>query len=158
MFDLESLLGEVETILKADLNTKIAAINSEKNDNIDMETISNDAYFLQSLSEKSINYDPFILYGVSQFENDDPGNFGFTSTKVLIEIVLVKADEGQDLQIIKKMLRFQRALREVIEDNFDSISHKVKMQVQSQVPIDLNLLNSSHSHKAIGITIKCDLG
>ena len=158
MYDLENLCTDIETLLKANLNTKISAINTEKNDSTSLDTIDSSAYFFQSLDGKQINYDPVIIYGISGFDPSPDGAWGFTPIHVDIDIAVVKADNGEDLNISNRMLRYQRALREVIEDNFFNLDSKVKLSVQNQIPVNLALLNSSYTHKGIGITVKALMG
>ena len=158
-YDLETLLDDIETLVKANLNTKIAAINSEKNDSISLATIDSEAYFFQSLDGKQINYTPFVAYGISNFDSpEDGGHYGAAEIKVSIDVIVCLEDVGQDVNITKRMLRYQRALKEIIETNFDGLTSGVKLSVQNQLPIDVALLNSSNMHKAIGITIHAILG
>lgn len=158
-YDLEILLEDIETLIKANLNTKIAALNSEKNDSITLATVDSEAYFFQSLDGKQINYTPFVAYGISGFdEPDGNGHYGAAEIKVSIDVVICLEDVGQDVNITKRMLRYQRLLKEIIEYNFDGLTSGVKLSVQNQLPIDIALLNSSHTHKAIGITIHAILG
>lgn len=158
-YDIESLLLDIETLLKNNLNNKITAINSEKNDSIVLAQIDSNAYFMQSLDGPEVNYNPFIFYGIEAISDEATGaNFSFTPMRLSIAVALVMEDSGLDVNISRRMFRYQRAIKEIFEEGFDSIPEGIKLTVQSQVPIELSLLNDSYKHKAIGVTIKADMG
>ena len=158
-YDIESLLDDILTLLQAGLNTKIAALNTEKGDEIQLETINSDAYALQSLNGPHMNFNPFVFYGVQDIKpGDDSSPYGRTSMSVEVVVCIVLEDMGQDRDIATRLFRYQRALKEVIEDGFDSNSNLVKLSVQSLVPVEFTLMNSSNGHRAIGIQIQADLG
>lgn len=155
-YDVERFFTDLGTMLKANLNNKLTAIDSEKGD-YTIKKIDSSAWFFQSLNDSYTNFDPFVIYGVSQFEpSDDP--YSVTATKMLVEIVIVVADQGQDATISGKMFRYQRALKEVILENFDSLPDCSRLKVDNQIPVDFKLINNSYLHKAIGVTIKADIG
>ena len=85
-YDLELLMDDVKSILTSNLNTKISAINTEKSDSTTLLTVDNDAYFLQDLDHRSVNYNPFVFYSC---EDIDGTGFGpNTPQEFLINIIL----------------------------------------------------------------------
>lgn len=155
-YDVERFFTDLVTLLKANMNTKLSALDTEKND-YTIPKIDDGAWFFQTLNESHLNFNPCILYGVSNFE-DVENPYGASAIRMLVEIVIIVADQGNDANIMSKMFRYQRALREVITDNFDGINFGSKLNIENQIPIDLKLLNSSYLHKAIGVTVKADIG
>lgn len=154
-YDVENLLADIKTILVNNLNTKLAAIDSEKNDGITLKTVAEDAYILQSMDAKSANYNPYILYGVVDIEGE---GFGPMTQQILqIQVALVLADFGEQ-EMGKVMLRYLRALQEVIEDNWTENNNGVKLSISSLVPIDLQNINTSNRYKAVGLDIRAALG
>lgn len=154
--DFEDVADDIITLLKANLNTKITAINSEKNDGISLDAIDTSAYLFHTLDEETVNYNPFIL---CEFINAETvGDYGHSQTKVELLIGVVLSDSGSDLVVSRRLFRYQRAMREVIEDNFDSLASGAKMIVQSQVPVELTLSNGSFAAKAIALSVRLDLG
>ena len=70
-YDLEDCLDDIEAILKAKLGAKIAAIEAEKiskGKGIDLATVQADAFFRQTWSDKILNYDPGIFFGIENPE------------------------------------------------------------------------------------------
>lgn len=157
VYDIEQLLTDIKTILVDNLNVKITAINTEKNDSITLDSIESSAYFMQGMDGPQTNFDPFVYIGVTDIKGEE-GLMSYTATLLDIAVAIIVADEGQDVEMWKRMFRYQRALREVFEENFDFKAGTVKLSVRSQVPIEIQLLNNSYSHKAIGVTLGADLG
>lgn len=155
-YDIESFLADVKALLLSDLNSKLSAITSEKNDGITLKAVDASAYFLQSLNGTQVNHNPFIFYGVQDIATT--GNHSYSSQKVDVVVAVVLEDAGQDVDIAPRLFRYGRALHEVIEEGFDRNTNGVKLMVQSLVPIDFKLMNSSTNHKAIGVLVQADLG
>ncbi len=155
-YDIEMLLSDIKSVLLANLNTKITALNSEKNDSISLTAIDSTAYALQSLNGANINFDPFIFYAVQDVKS--VGQAGATSMIVDVVVAVVKEDQGMDLDIANRMFRYGRALKEVFEENFDQNAGAVKLTIQSLVPVEFMLMNSSFNHRAIGVLIQAEIG
>ncbi len=154
-YDLETFLTDIKDLLVANLNTKIAAITSEKNDGLTLDTINNLAYHMQGMDGPQANFDPFVYIGVVNIEGESQLLNTITQPDVMVAVVI--ADEGMRTEMWKVLLRYQRALKEVFEENFDFANGVGKLTIKSQVPIELQLLNNSFSHKAIGVSLKADL-
>lgn len=155
-YDIESLCDDIKTVLTTYLNTKLAAIDAEKNDDIDLATVNSLAYVFQSMNGVTINYNPFIFYGVQEIDGE--GGYSYTPSRVDVSVILVLEDQAEDIDIGKRMLRYGRALKEVFEEHFNETAHGVKLSVQSQVPIEISLMNSSNPHRAIGVLVRADMG
>lgn len=151
VYDIESLLDDIETFLKADLNTIITSINSEAADDIDMLTVDSSAYFLQELNSKTANYDPFILYGVSESETISNGEH--LLMKASIEVIIIFEDNGNETNIPKLAFRYNRALRDTIKNNWYSSTNANKLEMEDLMPIPYTKLNSSNKARATGIKI-----
>lgn len=154
--DFETICDDVKTILAANLNTKLAAIDADKDDGIELDTISSSAYFFQDLNGVQVNYNPFVFYGLINVEGE--GIYGATQSKMEMFIAVAMEDNGENVSVSRRLFRYQRAVREVLEEKFDSLPCGAKMRVQSQVPIELRLMNSSLPHRAIGLIVTLDLG
>jgi hypothetical protein len=151
-YDVETLLFDVQALLSANLNTKIAAINTEKGDSITLKNVDSSAYFLQELNGPPVNLNPFILYGEEKI--DAQYQTGNHSKVVTISVVIVVVDEGEDGKdvITKRMLRYRRALEEVIEDSFQLVGNANILMVQS-LPAYGFKIDEGNSYRAIGINI-----
>lgn len=149
-FDEEVLLNNLETVLKANLNTKITAINSEKSDSITLTAIDNNAYQLDT-DDKISNYNPYIIYMISEQTTEARGSA--TAENIVINIALIVTDNGNDLNIVKKMLRYRRCLKEVIEDNYRKISYCDSVIIESLPILSFQKSSNSHVSKICGINI-----
>ena len=55
------------------------------------------------------------------------------------------------------LIRYSRALNEVIEENRQSVGKGIKMVVSQFMPISFKLLGSDDEYKAIGININASI-
>lgn len=157
-YDLEIFMREIESLVKLNLNNAIAAMNAEKNDSIVLKTIDDDAYFFQSLNGKEINYDPYLYYGLMTIETKGTNApYGKTAESPSITVAIVFSDEGNEVDISWRALRYLRILKELFENNFDQNKNGVKLSVYSQVPVELQLLDDSRTDRAVGVILKADL-
>lgn len=155
-YDLENLCDDVKSILTTNLNTKISEINSLKNDSTVLATIDSNAYIFQSMNGAQANMNPFVFYNIADIE-DNAGIYSQVSKKVDIAVAIVVEDQGIDVNITVRMLRYLRCLEEIFRDNFDSIAQGVKLTVKSLAPIEITLLNSTFNHRAVGVMITVDM-
>ena len=149
-FDEELILSNLETILKANLNTKIGTINTEKGDSITLATINDNAYIMD-VDDKEVNYNPYIIYMIADQTSESNGPV--TSENLIINIALINSDNGMDKSIVKRMLRYRRALREVIEDNFRNINQCGEVTIESLPVLSFQKGSSSIMSKVVGINI-----
>lgn len=152
--DFEEILESVKTLIVNKFNTKLLAIEADKNDGITLPPVNANAYFLQSLDESIANFDPFIAYGVS---NIDAVSLGpQSSEKIFIEVVIILADNGRN-DINKIMFRYSRALKEIFEENWQIHDSSTKINVNRSTVVPYEALDSSATYKAIGIEIEVNL-
>lgn len=155
LYDLESLLTDVETVLKANLPGRLTAIDAEKNDGVTLKQIDNAAYFAQTLNQGVAAFDPYLAYGV--IDQSPDGNYGGTADRVSLQVVIVLSDPGQDTAILKRVLRYQRALREVFEQNWEKTRKGIKLRVEPTLPVQLSELDTSKNYRAVGVQIETQL-
>lgn len=155
-YDLETLLTDVKAVLTSHLTAKITEINNEKNDSIVLSDIASDAYVLQSLNGATMNFDPFIFYGVSDFATVP--NLSYSSQQAEIFVLLVMMDRAEELDIATRMFRYLRCLEEVFQDNFDSANGGVKLSLKSLAPTNLQLANADQRHRIVGVLLSADMG
>jgi hypothetical protein len=153
--DAELFLSRIEALLKADLNSKIEAITTEKGDSLELQPIQSEAFFFQTLGERAVNYNPFVLYAI--VDGQDEGMGPMTRENWVAEVVILVVDGGQDGAIGKRILRYRRALKEVFQDNWDKIGFGLKLRVKSLSPVSLQLANSDETYKMVGVQIEADM-
>jgi hypothetical protein len=151
-YDLESLLDDIETLLKAKLNAKIASIEAEKVLPIGLPAVLTDAYFQQSWSDKILNYSPAIFYGVEKIEATGSGSATLELFRIFVEVVLV--DSGMDTYAGRRIHRYSRALKEVFHENFDALPWSTKTNIETVRPVSFALdENTSEEVKVGGVSI-----
>ena len=156
-YDHESLATDIENLLLDNLSTKITALNTEKGDDL-LETIPREAYHFQSLDFSEVVDRVALLYGL--FEPQADSAQGTTAEEVSIEIYVIMArqsnNESDKIQA-KRAFRYRRALREVIEDNFDELINGSNMEVSNLDLVPLTFEDSDDTALAIGISISVHL-
>lgn len=151
-YDIESLLVDILGFMKAGLNTRIAAIETEKNDDIVMKPVGEDSYFLQTLNNEVVNTDPFIFYGVDVIDTDSNGPGVLQD--ITIGVILVLEDTGEDAFVQNRMLRYLRALTEIFQENWDKTNNKVKLKTKAYPPTQFKEeVNSSNPARAVLISL-----
>jgi len=156
IYDIESLLADVEAFLKADLNDVIDTINAEEADGIDLKNIDNEAYFLQELNSKVANWNPIVLYGCSNLETVPNGPEA--ASVISIEILIIFEDSNSNEVTSSSMMpklafRYTRALKEVVKNNWTQRTEAGKLYMEDLLPIPYTKLNSSKKSRATGIKI-----
>jgi hypothetical protein len=157
-YDVESLFADLEAHLKSQLNTEIAAINSEKNDTIVLDTIDAAAYILQSLDAKATNFNPFVFYGVETI-NTKPNGPQLLS-EITFSVLIIAADKLNEASPVIRMFRYHRALRKVVAAFFKNSNSNIlaHSEIVDEVPVEFKLMNSTAQYRAIGVVAKVALG
>lgn len=153
MFDLETFFDELEDFMKSNLNNSIAAINTEKSDSIVLKTIDDNAYTLQTLDERVVNYDPFVFYGMAADAEVLPTG-PYTARIIKADIAIVAADENNP-NIGKRFFRYARALEEIFLNNWNSIGNLgIKFKVSNPFLFEFELLNTTQTFRAVGVQLE----
>lgn len=156
-FDTESLLRDIETLLKAKLNAVLISINDEKADDITLRCIEEDAYFLQALSERMTNHNPFLFYGVQDIKPDDDSVIPIDAVEIFVNICIADEAEQENTNMYK-LLRYIRALKEVVKDNFGFVSGYSRLKVRDDLPASFRLNDAANLFHAAGVIITATIG
>jgi len=159
-YDLERLLDDLLAIVKTNLNTKINEIQAEKTTllgqgNFAVPLIDDNAWF-DSLDERTVNFDPYVYYGVN--DNRVIEQAGAEASEVQIFFTVVLHYDGSDTAMFRKMLRYIRALQEIVSENFDAIQCASNLTVSTMTPVDLKDLDGDTFHKIGGVVINTSIG
>lgn len=130
IYDVENFATDIETILKANLNTKITEINTEKGD-FEAELIDDASYIFQTMNEEGAAFDPFLFWG--EAENISKSNGPDTAEEVTFDVLIIK-EWGNDSNTSNKLFRWRRALKEIFEKNWDQVNKRMKITVSSVSP------------------------
>lgn len=156
-FDLESIMNGVRDVIVNYLNTKIDDINDAKADGLMMTRVDMDnGLFLQQFNGKATNSDPIILYAVIDITSEGKGPI--LAKHYDIDVVLIKSDQGEQIEIGNLMYRYQRVLEEVFAEHWTENRNQLKMITTSLVPRPLTLMNASHDYRAVGISLRASIG
>lgn len=151
-YDVEQLLTDVETKLKASLNTKLSELDAEKNDGITLAQIDTEAY-LTSLNGKEANFPVCIHYG--EVDTSPEAAAGPSVAKrVVVEVAVLLSDDGSDPNILKRAYRYRRALEELFEANWGKIGPGIRLQVTSLQPVSIRSLETAAVSKVIGVQLE----
>lgn len=156
-YDIEDLFADLDAFLKANVNTQIQAIDTEKGALATgaLKTIDSAAFFAQSLNLATAAYDPFLAYGLIDQAEDSIGPA--TADILPIQVVIVVADAGQDPLILKRMFRYQRALKEIFTANWDKVRPSIKIEIAPVLPVQMTDIDTSKKFRAVGVQIKTEL-
>jgi hypothetical protein len=154
-YDSEMLLNDLFTIVKQNLNSKISEIQAEKTallgDQNFVVPLINDKAWFDTLDDKTANFDPYVYYGLN--DNTVIELASAESSELAIFFTVVLHYNGNDATMYRKMLRYIRALQEIVREHFDSIPEVARFQVRTIVPNDLRDLDTSEMHKIGGVVI-----
>jgi hypothetical protein len=152
---VELICDTVKAYLVANLNTKLAAIDTEYASdglNITLATIPGEAYFFDYLGDEVANFSPFILYGAEPEAGARSGQL--VATKLTIPVCVVLTDHGNDQHILRRLLRYQRSLKELFESGWNSVRNALQFEVTNLAPYPIRLLDREHDDRIIGIKLE----
>lgn len=151
-YDLETLLfDDILPMLKANLNTEIALINTEKNDNFVIEAITDNAFAAQSLDDNIDNFKNFVFLMLDDIQAEGRGPA--TSTAFRVHVMIVSSGSSNQKESSRRMFRYLRALKQCFEKNWDTTSKlRIKLHVEQIPPQDLPE-NKTEKFKTVGLVI-----
>jgi len=162
MYDEELMIRDVETLFKDKLNAEIDCINTEKGassgDALYLDNIPSDKYIFETLDKRLLNYTGFfILYGLVDTPLRDANIDNFIED-VTITFQVATFDKGEKARsnTMYKLLRYRRALKQVIMKNSDVFRNYAKPLMASLKP-DAFPYSSKKIILTIGIDIKASV-
>lgn len=151
-YDLEQLCFDLQTIASANLATKLAALDTEKNDGLTLKAPASTAYFFQALNKAQATADDvFVFFGM-----DDPTADGLgpmTVEEVEIFFIVMARDTGENQQYLRRMLRYSRALKEIFQENFSNTPWKNKLKVTSIAPVSFTIQGVPSTFMGAGVKV-----
>lgn len=149
-YDIESFIDDLSTYLKANLTTQITAINTEKGDSA-LTVPDSSSYAIQTINDKIINYDPFVLIGVDDISA--VSITGATAKEYKVILAIIFEDGQNDDSGFRRVWRYQRALEETINPGFNKVNKHVKIKIDSLTPVDVTLASRSAPSRATGVLL-----
>jgi hypothetical protein len=161
-YDEELMVNDIETLFKAKLNDEIDAINTEKGsvlgDALYIPNIPTDNYVFGTLDSRILNYkDFFVIFGIidTPIRDVNIGNF-IEDLTVTFQVATFDPGDENRSETLYKLLRYRRALKQVIMKNSDVFRNYAKPLVASLAPDALPFDNKNVLIK-IGIDIKASV-
>lgn len=157
-YDEEMMIKDIETTFKAKLNAEIDCINAEKNDSLVLEYIPDDKYIFETLDSRILNYKGFFLmYGILDTPIKTPNENNFIE-ELTTTIQIATFDKGEQVRsnTFYKLLRYRRALKQVIMKNPDIFRGYAKPLMASLKP-DAFPYDSKNIILTIGIDVKASV-
>lgn len=114
--DEEFFVMKMADYFKANLNTKIAAINAEKNDGITLTSVDSSAYYFMTFGQTMPLYDPVVLFGVEPEEGATNDGESSEIMSLVVEMVVNSKLTPNSETLFKTLARYRRAIKEVIRD------------------------------------------
>lgn len=154
--DVEVIMDAIGSELVNQLNTRIAAMNTEKGGTA-LPTVDNNAYFQQTLDDRVANYDPFLVYGVTSVETrQEIDSASWEDFTISVNICFHR--QVKDLTTAKMAYRYNRILKELFSQAWDRIKPGFKFYVTSIEPVPFTLADSSRAYMATGVDLRIGLG
>lgn len=154
-FDTETFLKSAVSLLKANLNSKITAINTAKGD-FNLEAINADAWFF-NLIPKRFSRDVFVIYGI--LEEGSADVIDTTSLRKIVlqfEVGLNDKNWKDSEAAVYRLLRYRRALEETVSDNFRKFGNGKKVKVDALTPASVIFKGTRLEFAGINISIHLD--
>ena len=142
--DVEELCDIFDEIFKTKLNPEIVKINTDKNDGITLAQIQPEAVIFQSLNDETLNWSPFVLYGITS-ESSKGAGINEASDINFFVIIALSSTNLPDLP--KRLLRYSKALKKIVLKRFDDL----KVELIQTGPITFQNSNSSNMSHGIGL-------
>lgn len=159
--DIEKVEKEILKIIQAKFPDKITEINTEKNkdlapeDQLVLKNVSNDKYF-SDFYQKELTPSLFIFFGIEQAEMQSIGSDSAETWSIFYHVFI--EDENNLSKIRSQVLRYTRALKEIINENSDKISRFCsKGEISSLTPENVEDITNDTPFKMGGIEFKITL-
>jgi hypothetical protein len=132
-YDTETFILAITAYLKANFEAKLTEITNEKNDDITLTSVdTTGGYFVQTLNDKVVNYNPYIFIGIIDKLSSDSIESA-SAQQIPLEVALVIADSGEDSNLWIKLFRYQRAFKEIFENGWNKQSLGPRVSVQEYI-------------------------
>jgi len=158
MYDEEWMIRDIEATFKEKLDAEITCINTEKNDALVLDLIPSEKYIFETLDSRLLNYKGFfILYGLvdTPIRESNINNF-LEDVVVTFQVATFDRGEKERSKTMYKLLRYRRALKQVIMKNPDMFRGYAKPLVSSLKP-DVFPYDRNNVILTIGIDIKASV-
>lgn len=162
MYDSENLLFDIKALLVANFNTYIDTKEAEKvSQGLPATNLAHvdttNGYFEQNWSDKILNMNPALFYGIDSIVAEGIGPTAKQMYKIFVEVIFV--DTQVDALSTQRVHRYTNALLDLFKANYDQIRSMSRIKIEALKPVSQMLeLNSSESVKIGGVLLTTALG
>ena len=131
-YDVETLEADLLALMKSKIAAKLSEITTEKGDSITLDVPLDSQYF--NTTDDEVNNETLsVQYGVIDGE---PFSISSATSEDNRYIFLLYLNEMNELPGIvrKKLFRYIRAFKEIIEENFDAFPCVSKLNIKTIAP------------------------
>ena len=143
IYDVESFIDDAIAVIKSNIASEIAAINSEKNDALTLLVPVNEAWFFQNTNDDYFNFEPFVLYALESVAIEtsfDENNI----KKIRLTIEIGFSDSGMNPNdSVRKLLRYTRALEQAFTKNYRKIDSASNVSLESLSPMGVDAMGKT---------------
>jgi hypothetical protein len=155
-YDIERLEADLLALVKSKLPAKIAEIQAEKADSINL-VVPVDADYFNTTDDEVINRKLSVQHGAVDGLPNSIGPATAEENRYVFIVYLNELNEGPGGAVRKKLFRYARAFKEILEENFDRFPQVSNMKIQTIAPQAWAENENSPVYKAGGIYIKTSL-
>lgn len=160
--DVEAIISRVVAVVQANINTKLTAIDARKNDGITLKQFVNPgtgsstdgSYAVLTTDSQVMNFNPFMYVG-AQLAGSQPVGVA-TDVDIVIDLVAVLNIEGLDHNAWRRLLRYQQALKEIMQENWRDADIPGQLFIESLEPRPIEELGTE-PYMGCGIRLKTTL-
>lgn len=149
-FDVESFRDYWLDLIKLNLAAKISEICAEKADGLQLE-IFTDEQWTNDLNNVVMNFDSFVLYTLNIVNPTTHGQDFSRDVSLTIEIVFANQEGGAVVE--SSILRYMRAIFEIVLENSQENASISDITVEELVPVDIKSSLASQIMKTGGVQI-----
>jgi len=157
IYDEERFLEDVSALLIAGLPAKIIEINDDKDDGIVLENIPADR-FIENLDDSILNFEKFVFQGISGISAIGMRGATALDVELFFDIIFVDDQGANSKTVRKKIQRYTRAMREIINKDFRKLECVSDLTVGSMSPTNLSNPEGNVFYKVAGIQVKGTIG
>lgn len=143
LYDTEQMIRDLEALYKAQLNTEITAVDTDKADSITLDQIPTDQYFMVVLNKRVLNIRGFFIFFDITENPPQQVQLDNFQENVTLRVSACTLDSGQaDLdELVFRLFRYQRAIKQVLFNNLDVFKGYSKPLVKALEPAAFPLSN-----------------
>lgn len=152
--DIEVIEAKFLQVIQDNLSAKLTEINTDKGDSL-LTDIDNSNY-LNDFYQSELTPSLFIHYGISEPETVIAGSEFATNWTLFFDVYL--NDQNNLSTVRKRIIRYTRALYEVIQENYNVLSRYCSIpEITNIEPQDVQDIINDTPYKTGGIKVKVSI-